>query len=36
MKTRKLKNANCELDFVFIWRISWMNFELPAEFTGKV
>ena len=36
IKTRKLKNADCELDFLFIWRIRWMNFELPADSTEKV
>ena len=28
MKTRKLKNADCELDFFFILRIRWMKFKL--------
>ena len=36
IKRRKLKNADCELDFFFIWRIRWMNFELPADSTEKV
>ncbi len=36
IKTRKLKNADCELDLFFIWRIRWMNFELPADSTEKV
>ena len=35
IKTRKLENADCELAF-FIWRIRWMNFELPSDSTGKV
>jgi len=32
MKTRKLKNADCELDFFFILRIRWMKFKLPHRF----